>query len=170
MSTFPPDRAFLFRHPAHFLALGLGSGLARRAPGTFGSLAAIPLYFAGLAPLPLDWQLAIIVVAFVVGIPLCGIAGRALGEVDHGSIVWDEMVAMWLLLALEPHGLISVLLVFLLFRIFDIFKPFPIGWLDRRLKNPFGVMLDDLLAAGYAWLVLAALPHGWPMAGSVLHG
>ena len=170
MRTSTPDVAFLLRHPAHILALGLGSGLAPRAPGTFGSLAAIPLYFWLLAPWPLAWQLVLIVAAFLFGIPVCGIAGRALGKVDHGSIVWDEIVAMWMLLAVEPHGLISVAAVFGLFRLFDIVKPWPIDWLDRRLENPFGVMLDDALAAGYVWLVMDALTRWWPLAGRILHG
>ena len=170
MRTSAPDLAFLLRHPAHVLALGLGSGLAPRAPGTFGSLAAIPLYFGLLAPLPWVWQVVLIVVAFLIGIPGCGITGRALGKVDHGSIVWDEIVAMWMLLAAEPHGVASVVVVFGLFRLFDIVKPWPIGWLDRKLEIPFGVMLDDALAAGYVWLVMVVMVRWWPLAGRILHG
>ncbi len=162
MSTSRPDTRFLFRHPAHWIALGFGSGLAPVAPGTFGTLAGIPLYFWWLAPLPVAWQYGLMAIAFVLGISVCAIAGRALGEVDHGSIVWDEIVAIWLVLAMVPHDWPGVLLGFIFFRLFDITKPFPVGWLDKRMHNPLGVMLDDVLAAAYAILVIRLLywAHG----------
>lgn len=150
MTTLPdprPDFAFLLRHPAHFIALGFGSGLAPKAPGTFGTLAALPLFL--LLP-GTTFDLLLIVAAFVGGIYVCGVTGRNLGISDHGSIVWDEIVAMLLVLRFVAPSAPDWLLAFLLFRLFDIWKPYPIRQLDARLKNGFGVMFDDLLAAGYA--------------------
>ena len=152
-----PDVRFLFARPAHFLALGFGSGMAPWAPGTFGTLAALPLYLllhALLAPLPL---LALLAVSFVLGIRWCQVAGRALGVADHGAIVWDEIVAVCLVWTLLPQGWLWLLLGFIVFRAFDILKPWPIRYFDARLKNGFGVMFDDLLAAGYSLLLLKGL-------------
>jgi phosphatidylglycerophosphatase A len=161
-----PDLKFLLRHPAHFLALGFGSGLAPKAPGTAGSLAAIPLFLlvAPISTISMVWTLGIITILFVLGIRYCDIAGRALGVADHGSIVWDEMVAMWLIMALTPHAPIIYVLDFVLFRLFDIWKPFPIKQCDAKLKGGFGVMFDDLLAAGYVLIVMKALQ--WMMTRS----
>ena len=154
--TTLPDKRFLLSHPAHFLALGFGSGLAPKGPGTFGTLAAIPL-FGLLLCLPESSHLVIIAALFLLGIPLCGIAGRNLGVSDHGSIVWDEIVAFMLVLEFTPKSWEWWLGAFLLFRLFDIWKPFPIHTLDRRVHGGFGVMLDDLLAAAYAIAIL----KGW---------
>ncbi len=123
MTTSPqPDLRFLLSKPAHFLALGFGSGLMPKAPGTAGSLAAIPLFllFSSTTNIALGWSLGIIVLLFILGIRYCDIAGKSLGVADHGSIVWDEMVAMWLILALTPHAPIIYFLDFALFRLFNI--------------------------------------------------
>jgi phosphatidylglycerophosphatase A len=154
--TISPDTRFLLRHPAHFLALGFGSGLARRAPGTNGTLIGLPL-FALLLQLPEATHLAIIALLFFAGIPICQKAGDALGVSDHGSIVWDEIVAMLLVLEFTPRGWAWWVGAFVLFRLFDIWKPTPIRQCDARLKGGFGVMFDDLLAAGYAIAVLKGL-------------
>ncbi|NCS64837.1 MAG: phosphatidylglycerophosphatase A [Hydrogenophilales bacterium CG03_land_8_20_14_0_80_62_28] len=150
-----PDLPFLLARPAHFLALGFGAGLARKAPGTWGTLATLPIYFAmAWLPAPAYWALAI---AFVgVGVWFCDVAGKALGIHDHGSIVWDEIAAFLLVLPFAPATWWGYLLAFALFRLFDIWKPFPINWLDAQVKGGLGVMLDDLLAAGYAIVVLLA--------------
>ncbi|BBP03374.1 phosphatidylglycerophosphatase A [Sulfuriferula plumbiphila] len=154
MTTFPPDWRFITRHPAYFLAFGLGSGLAPRAPGTFGTLAALPLYYL-LAWFATPTQLYLIIgIAVVAGIWICGKTGRDLGVADHGGIVWDEIAAFWIVLAATPQTPLWVAAAFGLFRLFDIWKPFPIRQFDARLKNGFGVMLDDLLAAGYTLLAL----------------
>ena len=144
-----PDRRFLLSHPAHFLALGFGSGLGPKAPGTYGTLVAIPLYMM-LMQAPELVHYLVIASLFIIGIPICAVAGRNLGVSDHGSIVWDEIVAMLLVLEFTPHGWGWWAAAFVLFRLFDIWKPFPIRQFDARLKGGFGVMFDDLLAALYA--------------------
>jgi phosphatidylglycerophosphatase A len=154
--TISPDSRFLIRHPAHLLALGFGSGLARHAPGTFGTLVGLPL-FAALMPLPEPVRLMVIGLLFLIGIPICRKTGDALGVVDHGSIVWDEIVAMLLVLEFTPRNWAWWLIAFALFRLFDIWKPAPIRQFDAHLKGGFGVMFDDLLAAIYAIATLKAL-------------
>lgn len=154
--TTLPNKRFLLANPAHFVALGFGSGLAKKAPGTFGTLVGLPL-FAVLMLTPELLHYAVIALLFVVGIPICTLTGDALGVSDHGSIVWDEIVAMMLVLEFTPHGWQWWLAAFVLFRLFDIWKPFPIRQCDARLKGGFGVMFDDLLAAIYAIASLEAL-------------
>lgn len=160
MITLPnptlPNIKFLFQHPAHFFALGFGSGLAKKAPGTFGSLIGLPLFWL-ISGYSFNLQVTLIAVLFLIGIYLCDITGKNLGVSDHGSIVWDEIVAMMLTLTFAPGQAIWWLGAFLLFRLFDIWKPFPIRQCDAKLKNGFGVMFDDLLAAIYAILSLKVL-------------
>lgn len=151
-----PDFKFLLAHPAHFLALGFGSGLPPKAPGTFGTIAGLPLFYL-IAGYSLNVQLAIIAGLFIIGIYLCEVAGKALGVSDHGSIVWDEIVAMMLVLTITPNQWQSWLVAFGLFRLFDIWKPFPIRQCDAKLKGGFGVMFDDILAAVYAMISLKGL-------------
>lgn len=150
-----PTVHFLFSHPAHFIALGYGTGLAPKAPGTFGSLAALPLFWL-LMQLNISPAFLLLVTAgaFLLGIWACAITGRHLGVADHGGMVWDEIVAMWLVLIFTPASIAMWLVAFGLFRFFDILKPWPIRWFDRRLKNGFGVMFDDVLAAIYALLIM----------------
>ncbi|MCB1956562.1 MAG: phosphatidylglycerophosphatase A [Rhodocyclaceae bacterium] len=152
-----PDLRFLMSHPAHFVACGFGSGLSPRAPGTAGTLAAWALFPLLAATLPESLLLLILAIFFVLGIIVADRTGRDLGVSDHGAIVWDEMVPFWLVLVLTPPGLAWQALAFVLFRFFDIVKPPPVGWADSKVKGGFGVMLDDLIAAGYTLLVLALL-------------
>ena len=151
-----PTFKFLIVHPAHFFALGFGSGLAPKAPGTFGTLVGFPLFWL-ISSYAHSTQLTIIAALFLIGIYLCDITGKALGVSDHGSIVWDEIVAMMLVLTVTPQHWAGWIVAFLLFRLFDIWKPFPIRQFDAKLKNGFGVMFDDLLAAIYTiasmWLI-----------------
>jgi phosphatidylglycerophosphatase A len=150
-----PTGRFVLSHPAHFIAFGFGSGLMRPAPGTAGTLAALPIYWA-LAPRLTDLQfLGVIVALFVIGIWACGRTGRALGVPDHGGMVIDEIVAYLLVLFMIPREFLWQASGFVLFRAFDIVKPMPIRHFDRTVKGGFGVMLDDLLAAFYTLLVLA---------------
>lgn len=150
-----PTLAFMLSHPAHFISLGFGSGLAPFAPGTFGTLLGLFLtrwiqpevsdevFFIGLA------------CAFVIGTWAAGVTGRALGASDHGAIVWDEVIAMALITAMLPGAMWKQAWAFLLFRLLDIAKPGPIGWADRNIKGAFGVMLDDLIAAMVTLFVFA---------------
>jgi len=152
-----PDARFALRHPAHFIALGFGAGLSPRAPGTAGTLLAIPLWWViggGWDPVPL---LALLALLFGTGVWACAVTGRALGVADHGAMCWDEVVAFLLVLAIAPEGPWWLAAAFLLFRMFDILKPPPIRQLEMRFKGGFGVMFDDLLAAGYTLLVLAVV-------------
>ncbi|MDR2015149.1 MAG: phosphatidylglycerophosphatase A [Azoarcus sp.] len=152
-----PNLRFLLAHPAHFLALGCGSGLAPKAPGTFGTLFAWGSFLL-FRPYFDDFQLlTLFAAAYLGGIWLINVAGRALGDPDHGSIVWDEIVPFWLVLLLTPESFTWQLAAFLLFRLFDITKPQPARYFDEHVKNGFGVMADDLVAAGYTLLVLALL-------------
>ena len=144
----------MWRQPAHIIALGAGAGLAPAAPGTVGTLLAFPLYWLLAAFSTSTMALILLGAAFLLGIWACGATGRALGVADHGAMVWDEIVAFAVVLVFTPHGWQWQLGAFLLFRFFDIVKPPPIRYFDRRLKNGFGVMFDDLLAAGYTLLVL----------------
>ena len=150
-----PTWRLLVSHPAHLLSLGLGSGLSPRAPGTVGSLLAWVLYMLIRPPFSDIGFGLFLLASFVAGCLFVPITGRALGVVDHGGIVWDEFVAMWLVLWLAPVGFWWQVLCFVLFRVFDILKPWPINIADKRFKNGFGVMFDDLLAAGYALLGIA---------------
>ena len=158
MTTSRPDLKFLFAHPAHLIAFGFGSGLAPKAPGTVGTLLGWPLFWLIVAVAPdLPNQIVLLMACFLLGIWACGRSGRALGVADHGGMVWDEIVAFALVLLFTPPGWIWAGIAFLLFRFFDIIKPWPIRLADRRLKNGFGVMFDDLLAAGYALALIKGM-------------
>lgn len=151
-----PTARELFTNANHFFAFGFGSGLAPWAPGTFGTLAAIPIYWL-IAPLPLPLYLLWLVVTFALGVYWCHKSSLALGVHDHSGIVWDEMVGYWLTMLLAPAGWQWMLAGFVLFRLFDILKPWPINVIDRRLHGGLGIMLDDILAAGYALAVMQGL-------------
>lgn len=155
-TTLRPTWRFVLAHPAHFIAFGGGAGLAPWAPGTFGTLLAIPLYWLVAPHLPAAGFLLFWLVLFILGVWASGITTRALGVPDYGGLVWDETVAFLLVLFFVPSEIYWQAAAFLLFRLFDILKPPPIGDLDRALKGGFGVMLDDLVAAFYALLVMAA--------------
>jgi len=150
-----PGLAFAYAHPAHFIALGFGAGAVRFAPGTVGTLLAFPLWWLlgpGYSSLEI---LTIIVLLFGIGVWACELTGRHLGVPDHGAMCWDEVVAFLAVLALVPEDLWWQLAAFFLFRAFDVVKPPPIREFERRVKGGLGVMLDDVLAAGYTLLVLA---------------
>jgi phosphatidylglycerophosphatase A len=156
MSTLAaPNVGFLLRHPAHLIALGFGAGLSPVAPGTIGTLLAIPMAAALRSLLP-DGAFALAIAAFLLlGIWAAQVAGRNLGVPDHGAIVWDEVVAFLAVLFFVGDDPVKIAVAFCVFRFFDIVKPPPIRDLDRRLKNGVGVMVDDLLAAFYTLVVLA---------------
>lgn len=152
-----PTARFALSHPAHFVALGFGAGLFPWAPGTAGTLLAVPLWWligGSGEPLLLFGLLAIL---FALGIWACELTGRHLGVSDHGAMCWDEVVAFLLVLAIVPDDPWWQGAAFFLFRAFDVVKPPPIRQLEKRFKGGFGVMFDDLLAAGYTLLVLAVV-------------
>lgn len=146
----------LLKSPTLLLAFGFGSGLSRKAPGTMGTLAAIPLWWL-LAQLPLSSYLLIVTISAVVGIYICGSAAKTMGVHDHGGIVWDEFVGFWIAMAALPISWTSLLLGFVLFRFFDILKPWPISWLDKKVSGGFGIMIDDVIAGLATALVIALL-------------
>ena len=141
------------RHPVNFLALGFGSGLVPVAPGTAGTLVAIPVYLL-LQPLAPGIYLPLVVALFVAGIPICAFTAKRLDVHDHPGIVWDEVVGYLVTMAFAPAGWLWVVAGFVLFRIFDVAKPWPIKWLDRQVHGGFGIMLDDLVAGVFSAAVL----------------
>ena len=151
-----PSFQFLLHHPSHFIALGFGAGLVPKAPGTVGTIVGLPLFWL-LTFTPESTHLITLAALFLVGIPICTKTGNALGVSDHGSIVWDEIVAMMLVLKFTPASPLWWSVAFMLFRLFDIWKPAPVRQCDVKLKGGFGVMFDDLLAAIYAIISLKIL-------------
>jgi len=141
------------RNWRHLLAFGLGSGLSPFAPGTFGTLVAVPLYLL-LAQLPPWDYAAAVLAAFAFGVWLCASVSRDLRVHDPGGIVWDEFVGYWITMFLLPVRWEWILAGFLLFRLLDIWKPWPIRWVDRNVRGGLGVMLDDVLAGAAGCLIL----------------
>ncbi len=143
------------KNPLVFLALGFGSGLAPKAPGTVGTLVALPLYYF-MAQLPLLHYLMITAVLFIIGVWLCGYTASKLGVHDHPGIVFDEIVGYLITMIAVPFSWPMLLAGFVLFRFFDAVKPWPISWCDKNLHGGFGIMFDDVLA-GLASLILLQL-------------
>lgn len=140
-------------NPVHFAAFGFGSGAAPVAPGTFGTALAVLIYVFLPA---MSWQayLMFLSLSFILGVFLCGKTAKDIGVHDHGGIVWDEFVGYWITMFLAPSGWLWMLVGFVLFRIFDIVKPWPIRWLDKNVSGGFGVMIDDVLAGLMAFVCL----------------
>jgi phosphatidylglycerophosphatase A len=160
-----PNLRFLFSNPLHFLALGFGTGLSRIAPGTMGTLIAAPIFYA-LMQTPEVIHYVVITTLFLIGIPICAVAGRHLGVTDHSGIVWDEIVAFLLVLEFTTLSWQWWITAFLLFRLFDIWKPFPISYFDAKFKDGFGVMFDDLVAALFAIACMKGL-QWWMLTYSI---
>ena len=148
-----PPKPRVFTSPVQFLAFGFGSGLVPRGPGTAGTLMAVPLFLLA-ADWPLPVYTAVLVLAAVLGIWICGAASRQLGVHDHGGIVWDEFVGFWITMWAVPVTWTWIIAGFLVFRIFDILKPWPISVLDKKVKGGFGIMIDDVVAGVMACLTL----------------
>jgi phosphatidylglycerophosphatase A len=153
-----PDARFLVSHPAHFIALGFGAGLIRIAPGTWGTLVAVPIAWVLLLVLPPLLVAFVAIPAFFLGVWACTVTGRDLGIEDHGSMVIDEIVAflplsaLSLPAALSTHNPVLLVAAFVLFRVFDIVKPPPIRALERNVRGGLGVMIDDVVAGFYAYV------------------
>ncbi|MGB0466270.1 MAG: phosphatidylglycerophosphatase A [Pontibacterium sp.] len=143
----------VWSNPVHFLAFGLGSGAAPFAPGTFGTLAAVVPYL-WFQQLSLPVYALMLVVTTLVGIWLCERTSADIGVHDHGGIVWDEFVGFWITMFAAPAGLIWIFVGFVWFRLFDIIKPWPIGWADKKVSGGLGIMLDDVLAGVLAAIAL----------------
>ncbi len=147
--------------PILFLAFGFGSGLAKKAPGTLGTLAAVPVYWAFAQTGIVAYSLLTVAVT-IAGIWICDIAAKKLGEHDFGGIVWDEIAGYLITLWLVPFSWQAMVAGFLLFRVFDVIKPWPIKWVDQRVEGGFGIMLDDVLAGVFAgFLLLLFIDLGW---------
>ena len=146
----------LLLHPVDSLALGFGSGLVPVGPGTAGTVVAIPIYLL-LQPLDLAVYLAVVAVSFIAGIGICAHTANRLGVHDHPGIVWDEIVGYLVTMTAAPTGWEWVAAGFVLFRVFDIAKPWPIRWLDKHVHGGLGIMLDDLLAGVFAAAVLQGI-------------
>jgi phosphatidylglycerophosphatase A len=161
MTAKSPTLSLMFSSPAHLFSLGFGAGLAPFAPGTFGTLVGYPVFLV-MAPVPLVLKTGLYLILFFLGCWLCGKTGDALGKHDHSAIVWDEIVAMAIILEFTPAHWVWWVIAFLLFRLFDILKPWPISLADNAHGNGvfvggFFVMLDDILAAFYAIAVIFGL-------------
>ncbi|MDP5292595.1 phosphatidylglycerophosphatase A [Oceanimonas sp. CHS3-5] len=152
----PELAALKLSNPLHLLALGFGSGLSPIMPGTMGTLAAIPFYLL-MVNLPLWLYVALLVIGFVAGIKICNAATTAIGRHDHGAIVWDEFIGFGVTMLAAPAGWKWIAIGFVLFRFFDMVKPWPISWFDRRVHGGFGIMLDDLIAGLFALACLQGL-------------
>jgi len=144
------------KNPLHFISVGFGTGLMPKAPGTFGTIAAIPLYFA-MSDLSLLSYLIITVLVTLVGIYLCAYTSKALGVHDHGGIVIDEIAGYLITMIAVPFDWLWMVVGFLLFRFFDILKPWPISWIDKHVQGGLGIMLDDVLAGVFALICLQAI-------------
>lgn len=145
--------AHCYKNPVNWLAWGFGSGLSPWMPGTCGTVVGIVAYMALMA-LPLGVYLLVVLLMAVLGVWLCAHTAHQLGVHDHGSIVWDEIVGVLVALVAAPAGWLWILAGFCLFRLFDIWKPWPISWLDSRVEGGLGIMLDDLLAGIYVAVLL----------------
>lgn len=151
-----PGQRRWHNHWMHFLAFGFGSGALPKAPGTFGTLAALP-FLALLSPLSVPLYLLVLLVALVFGCYLCDRVSHDMGVHDHGGIVWDEFVGVWIVFVAVPLNLWTIIAGFLLFRFFDVIKPWPISWLDKRVAGGVGIMIDDVIAGVFAWVLMQAL-------------
>ncbi|EKZ9002658.1 phosphatidylglycerophosphatase A [Vibrio fluvialis] len=163
-----PKSRLSITNPWHLLATGFGSGLSPVVPGTMGTLASVPFYLL-LAQLPLMLYIVVVIAASLIGIKICQVTSDDMQVHDHGSIVWDEFAGFWITMLIVPVLQLPVfewkwlLAGFVLFRFFDMVKPWPIGWLDKRVHGGLGIMLDDLVAGVMSALALALVGYwaGW---------
>jgi phosphatidylglycerophosphatase A len=147
----PPVKLLL--NPFHLCSLGFGSGYSPKAPGTMGTLVGV-LFYLFMQNLPLNVYFAYLLFMFGIGILMCAMTSQALGEHDHGAIVWDEIVGYLITMFAAPEGWMWVVIGFVLFRLFDIWKPWPIGWMDKRIGGGTGIMVDDAVAALYSLIFI----------------
>ncbi len=153
MTTTKKQVKFNLADPIQFLALGFGSGLAPKAPGTFGTLAAIPIFLLLSLLSPWVYMSAVLLMS-IAGIYICGKTAKDVGVHDHGAIVWDEFVGFFITMFMVPLSVTSIIVGFILFRLFDIFKPWPISIADKKLQGGFGIMFDDVLAGIFSLVIM----------------
>lgn len=159
MGIMSNDKKLTLRNSYYLLATGLGSGLSPIIPGTMGSLIALPIWYFLLYPILQPWYWLVIILSFLIGVFLCSNVSNYLKESDPGRIVWDEFVGMWITLSfLNTVNLTWIILAFMLFRIFDMWKPWPISWCDKNIKGGLGIMLDDVVA-GVVSGILCVILH-----------
>lgn len=151
-------KRMVFTNPLHFLSFGFGSGLMPKAPGTWGTVVAIPVWY-GLSFLTLPYYLIATLALSIIGIGLCHYTAKKLGVHDHPGIVWDEICGYLIAMIAIPVTWQWALAGFILFRFFDILKPWPIKWLDKKVHGGFGIMVDDILAGAFAFIVLYAVEN-----------
>jgi phosphatidylglycerophosphatase A len=161
MNTSRINFSELLKRPACFLGLGFGSGLAPKAPGTFGTLAALPLYWL-MQDLPLITYISIVVLAFIAGIWICQKSAEWLQADDPSAVVWDEIVGYLITMIAAPSGWQWMVLGFVLFRFFDILKPWPINLADKAIHGGLGIMVDDVIAGIFSLVVIQWLYHVFP--------
>ena len=161
MSISNPTAKTIFTSPIHFLAFGFGSGLSPIAPGTMGTLAVIPIYLL-MQPLSLLSYIIFTLLISIVGIWICGASSQKLGVHDHGGIVWDEFAGYLITMIAAPQGWLWIIIGFVLFRIFDIWKPWPIRVIDKQVAGGLGIMLDDVLAGIFAGITLQIIALNLP--------
>ncbi len=157
----------IFQHPIHFIAFGFGSGLLPKGPGTWGTIAAIPIYLL-IAQLPVWLYVLVTLLCILFAIYSCEVTAKDLGVHDYPGIVIDEIVGFLLTMTAMPKTGLSIATGFVLFRLFDIWKPWPIRWIDKQVQGGFGIVLDDLLAAVFAWVVFQVLVYGWMLYESLM--
>ncbi|PHS31646.1 MAG: phosphatidylglycerophosphatase A [Methylophaga sp.] len=161
MTTSDINFTELLKRPACFLGLGFGSGLAPKAPGTFGTLAALPLYWL-MQDLPLITYISIVVLAFIAGIWICQKSAEWLQAQDPSAVVWDEIVGYLITMIAAPSGWQWMVLGFVLFRFFDILKPWPINLADKAIHGGLGIMVDDVIAGIFSLVVIQWLYQVYP--------
>ena len=161
MNTSQINFSELLKRPACFLGLGFGSGLAPKAPGTFGTLAALPIYWL-MQGLPLITYISIVVLAFIAGIWICQKSAEWLGKDDPSAVVWDEIVGYLITMIAAPAGWQWMVIGFVLFRFFDILKPWPINLADKAIHGGLGIMVDDVIAGIFSLVVIQWLYHVYP--------
>lgn len=161
MNTSRLNFSELLKRPTCLLGLGFGAGLAPKAPGTFGTLAAIPFYLL-MQSLPLISYISVVILAFIAGIWICETSARWLQKDDPSAIVWDEFVGFWITMIAAPPNWQWIVLGFVLFRFFDILKPWPINLVDKTIHGGLGIMIDDVIAGIFSFIVMQWLYHVFP--------
>ena len=154
------EASIVLKNPIHLLAFGFGSGLSKYAPGTMGTLVAMPLYLL-LANLPLEFYIVAVVILLIAGIFICGRSAKLLGVHDHSGIVWDEIVGYLITMTATPSGWMWMVVGFMLFRFFDIVKPWPLSWIDKSVGGGLGIMLDDAIAGIISCLLMYWAVGSW---------